>query len=266
METAVAVKEANAVAVASQVTDMFGGDTGFQIPIDAPLPQLEIMRELPMFKSPDGEPVKEVVGHIIYWHHANQYYKNPFGESEQGPPTCASSNGITPDGGDEPFTSPCRTCKMNEYGSAPDGKGKACANTIRLYVLIDGDVIPCVIKASPSSLGKKESLLKWLTNAPNVAAKAGVGTKYQPIKVRFKLHKKDFASGFSASVLDIETVRVLLPATDLDELKKLASLYKSFMENYQGRIKEDVASEKPNYEEPAATYDETAKPDDEIPI
>ena len=242
-ENAVVKKEANAIAVASEVNDMFGGGSSYQIPIDAPLPILEILRETPQFKTPDGETVKDVTGHILYWHHANQYWDTEFGKGESGPPTCASSDGLSPDGGETPLKDPCRVCPKNEYDSAPKGNGKACQNTIRLYVLLDGDVIPCVIKASPASLSNKESLLKWLTNAPNITAKAGVGTKYQPIKVKFSLHKKDFSSGFSASVLDLETVTVLTPANDLDELKKLAGLYSDFMTNYIGRIKEDVAAE-----------------------
>ena len=264
-------EEQTALAVASQVEDMFGGG-GFEIPIDAPLPQIKVLRESPLFETPDGETCKTVTGHIIYWHHANQYYATEFGEGEQGPPTCASSDGIRPDGGEAIQSDMCKGCPLNEYGSAKDGKGKACQNTIRLYVLADGEVIPSVLKASPASLGKKESLLRWLTNAPNVAAKAGVGTKYQPIKVTFSLHKKDFDSGFSASVLDIATVRVLDPqdADDLAYLKKLANLFKTFHEQYVGRIKQDVANEAANG---TATAPTDAYPDDapvdedaEIPI
>ena len=228
----------------NRIDDMFGGE-GFEIPIDAPLPQIAVLRETPMFQRPDGETVKTVTGHIIYFHHANQYYASAFGDGEPGPPDCASSDGIRPDGGDNIQAAACRQCPMNEYGSAEDGRGKACSNTIRLYFLADGEVIPSVLKASPSSLNKKGSLMKWLTNAPNVAAKAGAGTKYQPIKVELSLHKKDFESGFSASVLDVKTVRVLDASDqgDLAYLGKLAALYKEFTEHYLGRISGDVAGE-----------------------
>jgi len=262
--TALAERSEQALAVAGSVDDMFGG-SGYQIPIDAPLPQLTILRETPMFETPEGEAVKEIVGHIIYWHNANQYYATAFGDGEQGPPTCCSSDGIKPDGGEEMQAETCRACPKNQFGSGEEGRGKACANTIRLYVLPDGDVIPSIIKASPASLGKKESLLRWLTNAPNVAAKAGVGTKYQPIKARFKLHKKDFDSGFSASVLDLETVRVLDPGNDDDrtKLQGLGKLYNDFMASYMGRISEDVASEAPQ-----STNDVGAEdgPADDCPI
>jgi len=267
MTTELANKPKGDLAVANQVDDMFGGSGTFQLPIDAPLPQIKILRETPMFETPEGDTVKEITGHIIYWHHANQYYSTEYGDGEQGPPACASSDGLRPDGGEEPQAGPCRNCPLNQYGSAKDGKGKACQNTIRLYVLIDGEVIPCVMKAPPSSLGKKESLLKWLTNAPNVAAKAGVGTKYQPIKVSFKLHKKDFDSGFSASVIDLTTIRVLTPDSeeDLAYLKLLAKLYQDFTAHYLGRIANDVANEKSETVNSNAETEEVDD-DDEIPI
>jgi len=242
MAKAIVKKEAADLAAANQVNDMFGGGTMLQIPIGAPLPQLLILRETPVFGTPEGDTVKEVVGHIIHWHHANQYYDTDFGAGEAGPPACASSDGFVPDGGTKPQEGPCRSCKFNEYGSAKEGRGKACANTIRLYVLVDGEILPCIIKAPPSSLGSKESLIKWLTNAPNVANKAGVGTKYQPIKVKFTLHEKKFDQ-FSASVLDLKTVCVLTMEKDAEELQALANLYSDFMTNYLGRIQEDVGAE-----------------------
>ena len=243
MKNEITKPEAGALAI-PDIDQMFGGE-GYEIPIDAPLPQLTILRETPQFGTPEGETVKSVIGHIIHWHHANQYYVREYGDGEQGPPTCASSNGIVPNGGEEPFTNACRDCQLNVYGSAKEGRGKACQNTIRLYVLLDGQVIPCLIKASPASLSKKDSLINWLTNAPNVAAAAGVGTKYQPIKVKFSLHEKKFDSGFSASVLDLETVRVLDPNNEADvvKLQSLGQLWQDFMSHYVGRIRDDVAAE-----------------------
>lgn len=248
----------SAALAAKQITDMFGGDTGIQIPVDAPLPQIKILRETPQFEMPDGTTVKSFTGNILHWHNANQYYAVEFGDGESGPPACASSNGIAPDGGTDPFARPCRTCPKNQYGSDDKGgRGKACQNTIRLYVLVDGEILPCVIKAPPSSLSAKDSLVRWLTNAPNIAAKAGVGTKYQPIVVKFSLHTKTFDQ-YSASCIDIETVRVLDPKDKLGDFAKLnglARMYQDFMANYLGRIKHDVGAEA------AHTQTQEAEPD-----
>ncbi len=253
--------EAAPLAAASQVNEMFGGSAP-QLPIDAPLPQIKIMRESPQYEMPDGAMVKSFEGHIIYFCNANQYYSKKFGEGD-AVPDCYSTDGIVVAGGTHPQSGPCRSCPLNEYGSAAEGDGKACQNTIRLYVLVDGEVIPSVLKAPPSSLGKKDSLMRWLTNAPNIAAKAGAGVHYQPIKVKFSLHKKEFTSGMSASVIDLETIKVLNPAQaeDAVKLKQLSGLYRDFMTHYITRIGDDVASESM-----ASGAADDGLPDEEPPI
>jgi hypothetical protein len=235
-----------ALATVNPIDEMFGGP-GYQIPVDAPLPAIKILRESAQYEMPDGQYSKEFTGHILHWHNANQYYSTPYGEGESryasGLPDCFSSDGRNPDGGQFMQTGPCKTCQLNQFKSAEDKVAKACQNTIRMYVLVDGEVIPCLVKAPPSSLGKKDSLMKWLTTAANIAAKAGMGTKYQPIQVKFSLRKKDFNSGTSASVIEIQTLRVLDKDKDADKLKQLCSLYNEFMSSYLGRIQTDIANE-----------------------
>jgi hypothetical protein len=228
---------------ADKVNALFGGG-GVQIPVDAPLPQISILRESAQFEMPDGRYEKEFTGHILYWHNANQYYSAAFGEGQSPVPDCCSSDGIKPDGGAFPQPGPCRTCELNKFGSSADKIGKACQNTIRLYVLADGEVIPSVLKAPPSSLGKKDSLLRWLTCAANTAARAGMGTHYQPIQVTFSLRKKEFSSGMTASVIQVETVRVLDVEADADKLAQLSTLYRDFTANYLGRVSKDLGQEK----------------------
>lgn len=242
-ETVIVKDQDNALASQHEVDKMFGGGP-VQIPVDAPLPQISIMRESAQYEMPDGQYLKEFCGHILYWHNANQYYATAFGEGDNPLPDCYSSDGIGPEGGQFMQEGPCRTCPMNKFGSAQDGVAKACQNTIRMYVLVDGEVIPCQLKAPPSSLGKKDSLMRWLTSAPNIAAKSGMGTKYQPIHVKFTLRKKEFNSGMSASVIGVETVRVLDRTTDAEKLRQLSVLYREFMDHYIGRISKDVGGEK----------------------
>lgn len=238
---AITKTQENPIETKEKIDRMFGG--GVQIPVDAPLPTISILRESAQFEMPDGRYEKEFTGHILHWHNANQYYSAAFGEGESPVPDCCSSDGITPDGGQFAQEGPCRSCPMNKFGSAADGCGKACQNTIRLYIVADGEVIPSVLKAPPSSLGKKDSLMRWLTCAANTAARAGMGTNYQPIQVKFSLRKKEFNSGMSASIVQVETVRVLDVDADADKLEQLSSLYHDFTANYLGRIKADMAQE-----------------------
>jgi hypothetical protein len=230
------------IVTAGDAARMFG-DGSVQLPVDAPLPQITIMRESAQFEMPDGAYKKDFTGHLIYWHNANTFFSSAYGEGEAAAPDCCSSNGIKPDGGQFPQAESCRSCDLNKFQSASDGQGKACKNTIRLYVLADGEVIPSLLIAPPTSLAPKDSLIRWLVAAPNTAAKAGMGTAYQPIQVKFTLRKKEFNSGMTASVVQLETVRVLTLEADEAKLKQLQTLYQDFMANYMGRLKDDVAAE-----------------------
>lgn len=232
----------NPLTVTSEIDEMFGGP-GIQIPVDAPLPQISIMRESAQFEMPDGSYAKEFTGHIIHWHNANQYYSSPYGEGQSLVPDCSSSNGREPDGGEFMQKGACRECELNQFGSAKEGSGKACQNTLRMYILIDGEVLPSVLKAPPFSLAKKDSLMRWLTSAANTASKKEETTSYQAIRVKFSLRKKEFNSGMNASVIQVETLKVLNIQEDSEKLKQLGRLYKEFMDSYIQRVSQDVSRE-----------------------
>ena len=109
---------------------------------------------------------------------------------------------------------------------------------IMLYLVRDGDRLPFVLKAPASSLGKRESLIPWLTNAVN----EGYAGKYQTLRVCFGLYKKEF-DRYWASVLKLETVRVLDPAESGDkaQLDRLARLFAEVQRYYRQRGAADVA-------------------------
>jgi hypothetical protein len=238
-----------ALATSNEIQGLFGQDKP-QLPVDCLPPAIKIMRESPMFQMPDGNVVKEFAGHIIHWHNANQYYKTAFGQGDSPVPDCLSSDGIRPDGGMNMERGPCRTCPLNQFGSSVNdkgeqGEGKACSNTIRLYTLLEGEIIPCLLRCPPSSMGKKDSLMTWLTSASNQAAKAGLGACYQPILVKFTLRKKDFKSGMSASALELVTVSILDPKIpdQMAKLRGLGVVTKMFRESYVGAVALVMASE-----------------------
>jgi hypothetical protein len=238
----------------AEVAGMFGG-TAAQIPTDAPLPQLEIMRESQQFKSTSGTLLKEVAGHILHWHECNVYWSRPFGETDGSRPDCASSDGIAPDGGESPLAGPCRDCPNNQYDSAPDGgRGKACQNSIRIYFLPDGYRLPMIIKASPASLGKKESLIPWLTNSLN----EGLGGKFQTIHVRLDLYEKRFEK-YTASILRVSSLGVLDAQRDADLLQRLGAMYQQVTQYHQARAAVDVESTDRH-------TGEAGQPGDHVPI
>jgi len=107
-----------------------------------------------IFEYPTGDPdnpetVKELYGVIVDQYRVNSYWKEVY--SGKGvPPDCASldaEHGIGSPGGD------CLHCPLNKFKSDPKGgKGKACKNLYRVYVVRGGKFAPFNITVPPSSL------------------------------------------------------------------------------------------------------------------
>ncbi len=110
-----------------------GGGLAFEVPGDDP-------------ESPEYQ--KELKGVVVYHHKANAYWED--NSMDNSPPVCMSLNGA--DGIGTPGVS-CECCPYNQFGSGEGGKGKACKNMERLYVLTEGSIFPYVLSLSPTSLG-----------------------------------------------------------------------------------------------------------------
>lgn len=111
-----------------------GGNIVFEIPTDDP-------------DNPNY--VKTVEGVLIHHHDANAYWPEGSEYNENTAPLCSSvdgKQGIGEPGG------LCAMCGMNQYGTAPEGRGKACKNMRMLYLLQSGESIPIQISLPPTSL------------------------------------------------------------------------------------------------------------------
>ena len=134
-------------------------------------------------------------------------------------------------------------CPAAIFGSKKIGdNSKACQNSIWMYVLIDGYKLPVFLKAGPSSLNKKDPLMKYLSHAPNI----GAGGQYQTISTQFSLAIKKFDSGFNASCLILSDPKVLddNKPEDVEKMHLLLAMYKSFKIKYLADMKQYVAVDK----------------------
>ena len=86
-------------------------------------------------------------------------------------------------------------------------------------------------------MGTKESLMPFLTQCLNI----GTGGKYQTVRTKFFLTTKNFSSGFSASVLNCEPVKIL--TAEDPKIAELAALYKNFTTGYMSHIANLVATD-----------------------
>jgi hypothetical protein len=205
-----------------------------QVPRDAELPEVKISRETAQFELPNGEFVREITGHLLFWHEANTFWKDPFGKGD-GFPTCMSCDGRKPQPADfdgYKVQSPtCDSCPQNQFGSAltdkgEEGRGKACQNTIRLYLLLDGDLIPTAVKVTPMGLGRKSPLQKWLFSVLNDVGQV-LGAKrarYQYARVGLTLDP-DNSGTFKTAVIHPKTLSVV---TDPAEVERLSMSFRSF--------------------------------------
>lgn len=114
-----------------------------------------------VFTLPDGSSDKGPFAAVILdWRCVNRYYEGIYNSQSPKPPICWATSKRVDDlaPGDDvkaPKADSCDTCPMNEWGSSPTGKGKACKNTRRLAVVpadATGDTEIMVLDVSPTGL------------------------------------------------------------------------------------------------------------------
>ena len=98
----------------------------------------------------DPEVAKEVVGVLLMSHKANGYWPEAYGANEDKSPVCSSMDGEIGINRETGEACKCATCPYNQFGSA--GRGKACKNMRRVYMLRPGDLLPLVFTVSPTGL------------------------------------------------------------------------------------------------------------------
>lgn len=102
----------------------------------------------------DDTPVAatELVGIIIDHHPVNAFWETEY-DGSNNQPDCSSFDGKTglDTGSGEVRT--CASCPYNQFGSdIKGGKGKACKNMHRIYILVGGQPLPMLLALPPTSL------------------------------------------------------------------------------------------------------------------
>ena len=118
-----------------------GGGIAFEVPGEDP-------------DSPDM--AKELIGVITGHKPQNAYWQDAY-SGDNASPDCYSDDGkvgINTNTGESRL---CETCPFNQFGSALNAqgqptKGKACKNLHRLYLLMEGALMPVIINIPPTSI------------------------------------------------------------------------------------------------------------------
>ena len=106
------------------------------------------------FEIPNGDPQHPdysptLTGVILFSHASCAYWPEGDEYSDDVPPLCSSVDGKQ--GYGEPG-GVCETCALSQFGSASNGRGKACKNMRVLYLLRSGEFMPLAINLSPTSI------------------------------------------------------------------------------------------------------------------
>lgn len=174
-----------------------------------------------MFEIPgedgDADSVKEFSAVILYHHPLFCYYKTKY-TGGNNPPDCGSFDGITgvgDPGGD------CRKCPLNQYETAEEGKGKACKNRRRIYVLREGEVFPLLLSLPTGSLKEFTNFLKRLLSK---------GKKSNAYVVRFSLKKATSSGGVLYSQAQFSVDRPL-SEEEYAFIEKMSEQVKAYSRN-----------------------------------
>ena len=155
---------------------------------------------------------KEITGVIVFTHRMNGFWPGSYGSGESGEdkiPACSSMDGKTGLWRDTGEIRNCENCPMNQFGSADDGKGgqgkgKACKNMRRLYMMLDGDPNFYLLSVPPTSIKD--------VNRQLVKIMGSKGIPYTGLIVSLKLEKAVNGNGVAYSKVLIEKKGLLPPA------------------------------------------------------
>lgn len=188
----------------------------------------------------DPEVMKEVTGVIIFTHRMNAYWAQKFGEAgEDGninkSPDCSSMDGKQGVNRETGEIRTCDTCPYNQFGS--DGKGKACKNMRRLYIMMNNRPDIYLLTVPPTSIKDVNKALKKIMGQQHIP--------YSRMIVTFKLNVVENADKIKYSKVTLEKTGLLPEAL----YKTTAELRKAMKQSY-----ESVAITTDDYKEAAPIW------------
>ena len=125
------------------------------------------------FRLPDGLETDQALNAVVVdFVASNVFYEDMFDKDEMGPPDCFAIHAepalmVPSEKAPKKQGDTCSRCSMNQWGSGPRGKGKACKNTKLLAILpADADATTplWVIQVSPTGIKFWEEYTRGLVN------------------------------------------------------------------------------------------------------
>lgn len=133
------------------------------------------------FELPNGDVTDELIAVVVDFVYRNEYYPASFNRKTITPPACfaisATANDLKPSDNSpvKQTTGGCLTCQQNQFGSSPQGDGKACKNTVYLAVMppdATEDTPIWVLKTSPTAVKHFNNYVSKLARSAQVPVTA----------------------------------------------------------------------------------------------
>lgn len=150
------------------------------------------------------ESAPEIIGVIICVQNCRAYWAGDFAGGGD-PPSCVSEDAVI--GVGDPGGA-CKTCPMAEFGSDSRGKGQACKQIKRLFLMRPNSMLPLVVNLPPTSIKAATRYQLRLAN---------FGLKYQAAVTRITLAKTKNSEGIAYST----AVFALAGKLDPDQAKAM---------------------------------------------
>ena len=170
--------------------------------------------------------IPELEGILLFNHSANAYWQEGAEYDNDTPPLCQSVDGKIGHGDPGGL---CASCGFNAFGSAENGRGKACKNMRTLYLLRSGEFMPLQISLPPTSI-----------KPYNAFYNSVFALRRRPIYgsiVRIGL-KKASSNGYDYGVATFCKVRDLSG----EELEAVKAYADGFREQVKGMLSEQAAN------------------------
>ena len=184
--------------------------------------------------SSNPTTLTEVTGIVVWWDYQRGYWEEELDENgnvvQQGrtPPTCSSGDNVigigTPGG-------KCRTCDLNKYGTAHNGRGKACKEKRLMYVLQPGKLLPTILQAPSASI---ESMTEYLVSLVDCEDPK----KYWEVVTQFNLDRIDPKDGQPYTVIKPRNLGHL-PKRRLPEIKSYVDNIRPHLESMYEAMTQD---------------------------
>jgi hypothetical protein len=190
------------------------------------MPIISIDHDAGLFRLPSGATIDAIAGYPIYLFQTQKFYKKAYQAGQNGePPDCWSSDCIEPHptSRDKQCTT-CAECKHNVFGSARDGRGKACSTSTWIFLAsrVFGKPPIAAVVAPPSSI---KTLIGNAYNPGFFSRMMKKHSRYEIVWTTLTLARA--AEGSKHCV--IEPIEGPL-CPDVETVKKIAKIRNQFME------------------------------------